>query len=155
MDRIYRSLSKKADGKGLPEFRIPYMLPGMIIMPAGLFWYGWSAERKLHWILVDVGVVIFTLGSFVVAQATGAYQIVQFVQHAASAGASSRSVLYLLAFVFPIFASQLCSTLGYGWGNSTLAFVSLGLGLPTCAILWIGVRKLELWEECIGEGFDG
>jgi MFS family permease len=136
MDRIYRTLSKEAGSKGLPEFRIPYMLPGIIIMPAGLFWYGWSAERKLHWMMVDVGVVIFTLGSYVVAQATGAYQIGEFGQYAASAGAASRSVSYLLAFVFPIFAPQLYNTLGYGWGNSTLAFVSLGLGLPTCAVLW-------------------
>jgi hypothetical protein len=73
MDRIYRSLSKEAGGKGLPEFRIPYMLPGMIIMPMGLFWYGWSAERKLHWVMVNFGVVIFTLGSYVIAQATSAY----------------------------------------------------------------------------------
>jgi hypothetical protein len=47
----------------MTEFRIPYMLPGMFIMPAGLFWYGWSAQRKLHWVLVDVGIVIFTLDS--------------------------------------------------------------------------------------------
>jgi hypothetical protein len=141
MDRIYRTLSKEAGGEGLPEFRIPYMLPGMIIMPAGLCWYGWSAERKLHWMMVDIGVVIFTLGSYVVAQATGAYQIGEFGQYAASAGAASRSVSYLLAFVFPICAPQLYNTLGYGLGNSTLASVSLGLGLPTCAVLWIwGVR---------------
>ncbi|KAJ4372893.1 hypothetical protein N0V83_003184 [Neocucurbitaria cava] len=78
MDATYRKLSKRAGGKGVPEFRIPYMLSGMIIMPAGLFWYGWSAERRLSWVMVDVGVVVFTLGSFVVAQASTAYQIGEF-----------------------------------------------------------------------------
>lgn len=136
MDCSYRYLIKRTGSKGVPEFRIPYMVPGMIIMPAGLFWYGWSAERTLHWMMVDVGVIIFTLGSFIVNQATIAYMIEEFGQFAASAGAGVRSVSYGLAFVFPIFAPNLYNTLGYGWGNSTLAFVTVGLGLPACAVLW-------------------
>ncbi|CAN9440519.1 unnamed protein product [Alternaria alternata] len=118
MDWWYRHLTKRTGGKGVPEFRIPYMVPGMVIMPAGLFWYGWSAERTLHWMMVDVGVIIFTLGSFIVNQATIAHMIEEFGQFAASAGAGVRSVSYGLAFVFPIFAPNLYKTLGYGWGNS-------------------------------------
>ncbi|CAN9469454.1 unnamed protein product [Alternaria alternata] len=119
MDWWYRHLTKRTGGKGVPEFRIPYMVPGMVIMPAGLFWYGWSAERTLHWMMVDVGVIIFTLGSFIVNQATIAHMIEEFGQFAASAGAGVRSVSYGLAFVFPIFAPNLYKTLGYGWGNRT------------------------------------
>jgi omega-6 fatty acid desaturase (delta-12 desaturase) len=63
----------------------------MIIMPAGLYWYGWSAERTLHWMMVDVGAAIFTLGSFIVTQAIIAYMIEEFGQFAASAGAGVRS----------------------------------------------------------------
>ncbi|KAF1849204.1 MFS general substrate transporter [Cucurbitaria berberidis CBS 394.84] len=143
MDATYKKMSDRAGGKGVPEFRIPYMLPGMIIMPAGLFWYGWSAERKLSWIMVDIGVVVFTLGSFVVGQANNAYQIGEFAEYAASAGAASRSVSYILAFVFPIFAPDMYARLGYGWGNSTLAFVSMGVGLPACAAMWFWGAKLR------------
>ncbi|KAI4911011.1 hypothetical protein J4E90_007268 [Alternaria incomplexa] len=136
MDWSYRKQAKRTDGKGVPEFRIPYMVPGMIIMPTGLFWYGWSAERTLHWVMVDFGVVIFTLGSFIVNQASIAYQIEEFGQFAASSGAAIRSVSYGLAFVFPIFAPDMYKSLGYGWGNSALGFASIGLGLPACAVLW-------------------
>ncbi|KAH6870425.1 major facilitator superfamily domain-containing protein [Alternaria rosae] len=136
MDWSYRKQAKRTGGKGVPEFRIPYMVPGMIIMPAGLFWYGWSAERTLHWVIVDFGVAIFTLGSFIVNQASIAYQIEEFGQFAASSGAAIRSVSYGLAFVFPIFAPDMYKSLGYGWGNSTLGLVSIGLGFPACAVLW-------------------
>jgi MFS family permease len=145
MDWSYRKLAKRTGRKGVPEFRIPYMVPGMIIMPAGLFWYGWSAERTLHWVMVDFGVVIFTLGSFIVNQATIAYQIEEFGQFAASSGAAIRSVSYGLAFIFPIFAPDLYKSLGYGWGNSLLGFVSIGVGLPACAVLWFwgaGIRAV-------------
>ncbi|KAI4626678.1 hypothetical protein J4E83_003830 [Alternaria metachromatica] len=136
MDWSYRKQAKRTDGKGVPEFRIPYMVPGMIIMPAGLFWYGWSAERTIHWVMVDFGVVIFTLGSFIVNQASIAYQIEEFGQFAASSGAAIRSVSYGLAFVFPIFAPDMYKSLGYGWGNSALGFASIGFGLPASAVLW-------------------
>jgi omega-6 fatty acid desaturase (delta-12 desaturase) len=143
MDWSYQIQAKRTGGKGVPEFRIPYMVPGMVIMPVGLFWYGWSAERTLHWAIVDVGVVVFTLGSFIVNQATIAYQIEEFGQFAASAGAAIRSVSYGLAFVFPIFAPNLYKSLGYGWGNSTLALVATGLGLPTCAVLWFWGARIR------------
>lgn len=143
MDRIYRNLSQRADGKHDPKFRIPYMVLGMILMPAGLFWYGWSARYRLHWAMVDLGIIIFTLGSFVIAQANGAYQISEFAEHAASAGAASRSISYILAFIFPIFVPQLFGDLGYGWGNTTLALVSISLGLPLCAVLWVWGDKIR------------
>ncbi|CAN9477753.1 unnamed protein product [Alternaria alternata] len=143
MDWWYRDLTKRTGGKCVPEFRIPYMVPGMVIMPAGLFWYGWSAERTLHWMMVDIGVIIFTLGSFIVNQATIAHMIEEFGQFAASAGAGVRSVSYGLAFVFPIFAPNLYKTLGYGWGNSTLGLVAIGLGLPACAVLWFWGAKIR------------
>ena len=49
MDKIHLFLSKAAGGKSAAEYRIPYIVPGMLIVPVGLVWYGWSAERKIHW----------------------------------------------------------------------------------------------------------
>ncbi len=143
MDYIYRRSTAKANGVGVPEFRLPYMLPGVLVMPIGLFWYGWSAESVVHWAVVDIGVIVFTLGSFILGQAIIAYQIDEFHKYAASAGAAARFFSYLLAFVFPIFAPDMYNKLGYGWGNSVVAFVSLGLGLPLCAVLWFWGAKIR------------
>lgn len=65
-----------------------------------------------------------------------AYLIDEFTEHAASANAAARSWTNVLGFVFPIWAPVLYERLGYGWGNSLLAFVALGLGVPAPLILW-------------------
>jgi MFS family permease len=136
LDRVYRVLSKRNNSTGVPEYRIPYLIPGMLIMLVGLFWYGWSAECRLPWIVVDVGTVIFTLGSFVASQAIMAYQLDEFAEFSASANAASRVVSYMLAFTSPIFAPTMYGKMGYGWGNSVLGFVVIALGMPTCWVLW-------------------
>lgn len=143
MDRVYHSLSNRNGGKGIPEYRIPYLAPGILLMPIGLVWYGWSAERKLAWIIVDIGTVVFTLASFIAAQGILAYQLDEFAQFSASANAASRVVSYILAFAFPIFAPAMYDKLGYGWGNSVLALVVIALGLPVCWILWYWGARLR------------
>lgn len=52
-NRISRKHLEKGDFK--PEHRLPMMVPGSIIIPIGLFWYGWTAETKAHWILPIIG----------------------------------------------------------------------------------------------------
>ncbi|KAJ7607772.1 hypothetical protein DFH06DRAFT_1149316 [Mycena polygramma] len=49
-------------GKGEPEMRIPALIFGSLFVPVG-FWYGWSAEAKLHWIMPIIGSGIFGFGS--------------------------------------------------------------------------------------------
>lgn len=143
MDWLYKYLSIRAGGNGTPEFRLPYTLPGMLLIPVGLLLYGWSAERTLPWVVVDIGAIIFTLGSFVAAQGNMAYQLDEFGDYGASAGAASRMVSYTLAFVLPTFAPRLYDTLGYGWGNSTLALATVVLGVPVTGALWFWGGQLR------------
>lgn len=136
-DFIWQRLRERAGGSVTPEYRVPMMVPGVFLMPVGLVWYGWSAERHTHWIVVDLGVTIFVVGSFMWAQAMIAYLLDEFVKHAASANAASRCLSYLLGFIFPIFAPHLYQELGYGWGNTLLALLVVILGWPTPVILWM------------------
>jgi MFS family permease len=154
LDRLYRFLSKRNNNTGVPEYRIPYLVPGMMIMLVGLFWYGWAAERRLPWIMVDVGTVVFTLGSFVAWQATMAYQLDEFAEFSASANAASRVVSYILAFISPIFAPAMYGKMGYGWGNSVLGFVVIALGMPTCWVLWKYGARLRALGRSIGARMD-
>lgn len=143
MDYIFRKLKAQSkDGSTPPEFRVPFIVPGVIMIPIGLFWYGWAAETGMHWAMVDCGVSIFVCGSFVLAQGMLAYLLDEF-QHAASASAASRLLMYNLGFAFPIFAPEMYSRLGYGWGNSVLGFVFIGLGVPVPLLLWRWGAKLR------------
>jgi hypothetical protein len=44
VDPLYRRLKEKNGGKAEPEFRLPFMIPASINIPAGLIIYGWSAQ---------------------------------------------------------------------------------------------------------------
>lgn len=143
MDRIYASLARRNMGLGRPEFRIPYLIPGLFLMPAGLVWYGWSAQHEVSWVMVDVGIVIFTLGSFTTAQAVNAYLLDEFSEHGASAMAASCLLQNVIGFVLPIFAPQMYKALGYGWGNSLVALALISAGFPMATVLWFRGERIR------------
>ena len=87
-DWVYRTLKKRNGGKGQPEFRIPVMIPCAILLPVGLFWYGWSAEARIHWIMPDIGAVITAAATICGYQSIQTYVIDSYSTYAASAVAS-------------------------------------------------------------------
>lgn len=64
------------------------------------------------------------------------YVIDAYTTYAASAVASVTFMRSLAGFAFPLFAPQLYDSLGYGWGNSLLAFIGIAIGVPAPWIFW-------------------
>lgn len=70
-DRIVRRMrrsrkeegGKDEDGEMKPEYRLPLTVVGGVLMPIGFFWYGWSAQAKMHWIMPLVGTAILGYGN--------------------------------------------------------------------------------------------
>ncbi|KAL1852399.1 hypothetical protein Daus18300_012233, partial [Diaporthe australafricana] len=153
MDWSYRRMTaRNGGGMGKPEFRVPYLVPAVIITALGLFLYGWTAHYVVAWPAVDVGAAIFTLRSFMTSQMFYAYQLDEFVEHAASANAATRVLSYSLGFAFPIFGPDLYDRLGYGWGNSMLAFLWVVVCFPMPTIFWLWGDKLRAMGRGSKEG---
>jgi ABC-type nitrate/sulfonate/bicarbonate transport system permease component len=59
------AILKKLAGRGVmkPEYRLPPLFPTAFLIPISLFWYGWSAENKMHWIvpILATGLLGFAL----------------------------------------------------------------------------------------------
>lgn len=53
---------KAAKGEMKPEYRLPPMIPGAMFIPVGLFWYGWTAEKHVFWLVPIVGTMFVGLG---------------------------------------------------------------------------------------------
>ena len=136
MDRLWEYLKGKADNVTAPEYRVPLMIPGAVLIPLGLFIYGWSAEKHYHWIVPDVGIAIFGCGIILNTQALQAYVMDAFRQYVASASAASQFLRSIAGFAFPIFAPAMYRNIGYGWGNSLLALTFVVLGWPAPVLLW-------------------
>ncbi|KAG6878983.1 hypothetical protein C0992_006076, partial [Termitomyces sp. T32_za158] len=84
MDRIYIHFKNKNNGVGEPEFRLPSMVPGTIVLPAGLIISGWAAQNKVHWIVTDIGIALLGAGIILLFQSTQTYVVDTFTLHAAS-----------------------------------------------------------------------
>lgn len=143
-----------------PEVRIPLIYPSIAIALVGMLIYGWTAEYRVYWFVVDIGVFIMMFGMqlsgmpskyflvFFIALyslykgyltpcvVVTAYVIDSYPEHTSSALAASQFVKSLMAFCFPIFSPTMYQVLGYGWGNTVVSLAGFGLSIPLLALLW-------------------
>ncbi|KAI1111051.1 MFS general substrate transporter [Nemania sp. NC0429] len=121
-----------------PEYRLPLLPLGAVCIPIGLFIYGWTAEKKIHWIVPIIGTAIGGVGNILVFFSIQTYLVDAFTVYAASALASNTIIRSIFGAVLPLAGLSLYDKLGYGWGNSLLAFIAI-LFLPVSfAILKYG-----------------
>lgn len=147
IDRIYKHLKAKNGGEGRPEFRMPSMIVGAFLVTVGLFWYGWSVQARLHWIMPDIGIVIFSAGTMGCLQSMQTYTVDSYTRFAASAMAAVAILRSLAGFAFPLFAPYMYKALDYGWGTSVLAFISIGIGFPAPFIFWFFGARLRAMSK--------
>ncbi|KAI9653628.1 MAG: hypothetical protein M1821_006975 [Bathelium mastoideum] len=74
-DRLAAYLTKKNNGIREAEMRLGVMLPAMLIGPAGLVVYGFTAQRDLHWIGYFAGVAMLDWAALFFFTFTLAYAI--------------------------------------------------------------------------------
>jgi len=128
-NQMYHYLTAKNGGIGTPEMRIPALAFGSLWVPIGLFWFGWSAQAKIHWIMPIIGSGIFGFGMMTTFLPIQLYLVDAF-QFAASALAAASVLRSLFGFAFPLFAAQMFEALGYGGGGSLLGGLAIVLGIP-------------------------
>lgn len=70
------------DGKGgagmIPEHRLLHLPVGAILLPIGLFIYGWTAEYRIHWIVPIIGTAIIGVGNLMVFMGLQLYLVDAF-----------------------------------------------------------------------------
>ncbi|KAF2267738.1 MFS multidrug transporter-like protein [Lojkania enalia] len=145
MDKLYARFKViyKTD-EGLPEWRVPPMLIGGILCPTGLFIYGWAAHYYLHWIIPNIGCTVLAMGLIIAFQCSQAYTVDTYeAKYAASAAAVGAFLRTMCGFSFPLFGPSMYDMLGVAWGNSLLAFLTLGLALMGPVVLWFYGAKLR------------
>ncbi|TRM67933.1 major facilitator superfamily domain-containing protein [Schizophyllum amplum] len=142
-DQVYNMLCARNGGVGKPEFRIPSLIFGSFFIPISLFWYGWSAEAKMHWIMPIIGTGIFGFGLMLTFLPIQLYLVDAF-HYAASAFGAGAVFRCLCGFAFPLFGKQMYDVLGMGIGNTLLGVLAIVLGIPFPVYLYFygeGIRK--------------
>ncbi|KAJ3572441.1 hypothetical protein NP233_g3081 [Leucocoprinus birnbaumii] len=144
MDKIYVYLRRtRGNGMNEPEFRLPSMVPGTIVMPIGLLITGWAAQNHIHWVVTDLGILLVGAGMILTFQSIQVYVLDTFTLHAASALAAVSCLRSLAGFGFPLFAPIMYEKLGYGKGDTILACAAIVLGCPAPFLFWIYGKKIR------------
>ncbi|KAF2681286.1 MFS multidrug transporter-like protein [Lentithecium fluviatile CBS 122367] len=138
MDKLYAYLKIYYNTtEGLPEWRVPPMLIGGILCPIGLFIYGWTSYHRVHFVVPNFGCVLLAIGLIISFQCSQAYTVDAYkAKYAASAAAVGAFLRTMCGFSFPLFAPRIYEVMGLGWGNSLLAFLTLGVALCSPVLLW-------------------
>ncbi|CAO2657087.1 Nn.00g058900.m01.CDS01 [Neocucurbitaria sp. VM-36] len=143
IDTVYKKLTASHHDKARPEFRLPLANIGALFIPISLFWFAWTVEKHAHWFASISATFFYGIGQVMILNCTQNYFIDSFEKYAASAIAAGTVFRSLVGGVIPLFAPALFEKLGYGWGISTFAFVSLALA-PAPILFYIfgeGLRE--------------
>lgn len=126
---------KSKHGESRPEDRLPPLMMGAVLIPAGYFWYGWSMQAHAHWIVPSVGSSLISIGTIFCFLPISLYLVDTYGKFAASATAGNLVARSIVSAVVPLAAQPLYGKVGYGWANSVFAFIGLAF-LPTLVLLF-------------------
>lgn len=124
-DRMVSAATKKNGGKFEPEMRLPTMIIFACILPISFFWYGWTADKHVFWIVPIIGMFPFGVGMMGVYMPIQTYIIDCYPKYAASANATLTATRSLVGALLPLAGPKMFGNLGVGWGNSLLGFLAL------------------------------
>ncbi|KAF6805875.1 MFS multidrug transporter [Colletotrichum musicola] len=126
-----------------PERRLYFSCVESILLPIGLFVFGWTAREQVHWVVPALGIGLATLGVFSVYLAVFNYLADSYHGYASSALAAQSSCRNFIAGILPLVTLQMYTNLGYGPASSLLG----GIGLRLTAGPWVLVGFGETIRE--------
>ncbi|KAH8891434.1 MFS general substrate transporter [Thozetella sp. PMI_491] len=116
---------------------------GAVALPICLFWYGWTANGSIHWIVPIVGTGWFTVALVALFNDVLNYLGMIYPAYAASVFAGNSLMRATFGVVFPLFARNLFVELGVGPGNSLLGGLTV-LFAPIPFVLRYYGHKIRL-----------
>ncbi|KAI1148156.1 MFS general substrate transporter [Nemania diffusa] len=110
-----------------PENRLIPVIPALVTFPVGLLVYGWSIEKRVHFIVPILSTFLygFSLSSSTVPIMS--YIVDIFGDLSASAVGAVLPLRYLAGAFLPIATPYMYARLGYGWSNTLLALILVAI----------------------------
>lgn len=143
IDTVYKSLTAQNNDKARPEFRLPLANIGAVFIPISLFWFAWTVELHTPWPASIASTFFYGVGQVMILNTVQNYYIDSFEKYAASAIAAGAVFRSLIGGVVPLFAPALFDKLGYGWGISVFAFLSVAIAPAPLIFFYYGAAIRE------------
>ncbi|KAL0930658.1 MFS multidrug transporter [Colletotrichum truncatum] len=121
----YQRVQANNNGYAPPEARLPPATVGCIAVPIGLFWFAWTNQTSIHWMVSIAAGVPFGFGMVLLFLSIMNYLIDAYTIFAASVLAANSVIRSLFGAAFPLFTSYMYQNLGNNWASSVPAFLAL------------------------------
>jgi len=108
-----------------PETRLLGCCIGGILIVIGLFWFAWTVNPKVHWIINIAAGIPFGFGMILVTIGSTNYLVDSYTVFAASALTICIVARAICGAIFPLFVRGLFVNLGVYWALSIPAFLTL------------------------------
>ncbi len=122
------------------EIRLQPAFVGAFCIPICLFWFGWSSQPDIHWIMPIIGSAFFSIGALVLFNSVLKYLGDAYPDYPASMLAGNNLMRSSFGAGFPLFASAMYYRLGVGWASSLLGVLSIAFIPIPFALYFYGGR---------------
>ncbi|KAF7618141.1 synaptic vesicle transporter [Aspergillus flavus] len=116
-----------------PEGRLYFTCAESILLPIGLFWFGWTSFSSVPWIVPTIAVGCSTIGIFSIYLAAFNYLADTYHRYASSAIAAQSFCRNVMGAVFPLVTNAMFNNLGYPAASSLLG----GIGVLLTIVPWV------------------
>lgn len=123
-----------------PEGRLWFTCAEALLMPIGMFWFGWTCYSSIHWVVPTIALVVVTMGIFSIFLATFNYTADVYQTYASSALAASGVCRNFLGGSFPLVTVQMFRGMGFQAASSLLGGVGIVLSLGPILLIWFGPK---------------
>ncbi|KAG6363877.1 hypothetical protein INS49_008980 [Diaporthe citri] len=145
-DKSVIKLAKANNGEFEPEMRLAMSIGFSWLLPITFFWYGWTAQYKVHWISPILSLIPYGCGIMGLFLPVTTYLVDCYPMYAAAAIAANTELRSLVGALLPLAGPPMYETLGLGWGNSLLGFLC-ALMIPLPIVFYKFGKKLRKMEK--------
>ncbi|KAI0102654.1 major facilitator superfamily domain-containing protein [Nemania sp. FL0031] len=123
-----------------PESRLYLTCFAGVLLPVGLYLFGFSAQPSIHWIVPTVAIGLATAGIYYVYLATFNYLADIYQAYASSALAAQSFCRNVLGGVFPLVTAMLFTNLGEDAAGGVLGAIATVLAVVPWVLIFFGER---------------
>ncbi|KAI0957054.1 hypothetical protein AcW1_005567 [Taiwanofungus camphoratus] len=125
-NRLYwRAMDHSTTGRAPPEARLYSPMAGAFCLPIGLFWFAWTSEPPVPWIVPILAGAPSGMGVALIMQGLTQYFMDAYGIYGASALAAAVVLRSISAAIFPEVVPIMYRNLGDAWACSIFAFLAL------------------------------
>ncbi|KAK6087796.1 major facilitator superfamily transporter [Seiridium cupressi] len=126
-ERYYQRRIASSGTAAVPEARLQLAMVAAVVFPISLLGFAWTTDASISPIIPIIASAFWGWSFFTLILMTLQYTEDAYRVFSASALAGIGLIRNIAGAAFPLFGRNLFHTLGYQWGGSLLAFLSIAL----------------------------